>query len=100
MKRNLLLVAAILVANFSFAQFYISGSAGYGMSSAGIVTGTTLNDSHTKATNHKGSYGEGLNFQLKGGYFFNETFGAELGVGYLNGANQNISSYIADGRYY
>ena len=97
MKRNLLLVAAILVANFSFAQFYISGSAGYGMSSAGIVTGTTLNESHTKETNHYGSYGEGLNFQLKGGYFFNETFGVELGVGYLNGADQNISSYVADG---
>ena len=96
MKRNLLLVAAFLVANFSFAQFYISGSAGYGMSSAGIVTGTSLNDSHTKETNHYGSYGEGMNFQLKGGYFFNETFGVELGVGYLNGADQNISSYVTN----
>ncbi len=97
MKRNLLLVAAILVANFSFAQFYISGSAGYGISSAGIVTGTSLNEAQTKETNHYGSYGEGINFQLKGGYFFNETFGVELGVGYLNGSDQDISSYVADG---
>ena len=98
MKRNLLLVAAFLVANFSFAQFYISGSAGYGMSSAGIVTGTSLNKDWSETTNHKGSYGEGMNFQLKGGYFFNKTFGVELGVGYLNGADQNISSFVADGK--
>ena len=96
MKRNLLLVAAILVANFSFAQFYVSGSAGYGMSSAGVVTGISLNDAQTEATNHRGSYGEGLNAQLRGGYFFNETFGVELGLAYLHGADQNISSYVVN----
>jgi len=97
MKRNLLLITSILVANLSFAQFYVSGSAGYGMSSAGIVTGTSLNDVQTKATTHRGSYGEGLNAQLRGGYFFNETFGVELGFAYLHGADQDISSYVADG---
>ncbi len=96
MKRNLLLVAAIFIANFTFAQFYISGSAGYGMSSAGIVTGTSLNESWTEATNHYGSFGEGLNFQFKGGYFFNNTFGAELGLAYLNGSDQNVSNYLLD----
>lgn len=94
MKRNLLLVAAILVANFSFAQFYVSGSAGYSMSSAGIITGTSLNADWSKETVHRGSYGEGLNFQFRGGYLFNKTFGVELGLGYLLGADQNISSYV------
>ncbi|RUA12022.1 MAG: hypothetical protein DSY82_02320 [Flavobacteriia bacterium] len=97
MKRSLFLVAAIFVVNFTFAQFYVSGSGGYGMSSAGTVTGTSLNDAQTKETIHRGSYGEGLNAQFRAGYFFSKTFGAELGFAYLHGADQNISSHVADG---
>lgn len=93
MKKLLLLVAFFSI-NAAFAQFYVSANAGYSMGSAGILTGTSLNDSQTEAENHYGSYGQGANFQIKGGYFFNDTFGAELGVGYLLGADRNISSYL------
>ena len=41
--------------------------------------------------NSYGSYGEGANFQLRGGYFFNDTFGLEFGLGYLLGADQIVS---------
>jgi hypothetical protein len=97
MKKITLILIGLLFTNLAVAQFYVSGSAGYGIGSAGILTGTSLNESQTEATNHYGSYGEGLNFQFRGGYFFNKTFGAELGFAYLHGADQNISSYVADG---
>ena len=88
MKRNLLLVAAILVANFSFAQFYISGSAGYAFGSAETKLGDIITASHTE--NSYGSYGNGTNFQMRFGYFFNETFGIDLGFAYLSGADQTV----------
>jgi hypothetical protein len=91
--KKLLLIAVFFSMNMTFAQFYVSASAGYSMSSAGILTGTSLNADQTEATNHYGSFGKGANFQLTGGYFFNETFGAELGFGYLLGADVNTSSY-------
>ncbi|HKJ06569.1 MAG TPA: hypothetical protein VJ970_03800 [Flavobacteriaceae bacterium] len=93
MKKIFLIIVAVLAVNLASAQFYVSASGGYSMSSAGIKTGTSLNDSQTEAENHYGSYGEGLNTQLKFGYFFNSMFGAELGLGYLNGADQDISSF-------
>ena len=89
MKRNLLLVAAILVANFSFAQFYVSGSAGYAFGSAETKLGETITTTHTE--NNYGSYGNGTNFQLRFGYFFNDTFGVDLGFAYLNGADQTVT---------
>lgn len=93
MKKITLILIGLLFTNFAIAQFYVSGSAGYGIGSAGILTGTSLNESQTKSTNHYGSYGEGVNFQFRGGYFFNQTFGAELGFAYLHGSDLNISSY-------
>lgn len=51
--------------------------------------GETVNISETK--NSFGSYGEGLNFQLRGTYFFNDSFGIDLAVGYLNGADKTVS---------
>jgi len=96
MRKILLLLVAFCSMNAAFGQFYISPSIGYAMGSAGILTGTSLNESQTKATNHYGSYGEGMNVQLKAGYFFSEMFGVELGVGYLNGADQNSSYYLTD----
>ena len=38
----------------------------------------------------KGSYGEGKQIQLRGGYFFNEHIGIDLGIGYLHGEDQLI----------
>jgi len=95
MKKYLLLLVAVAMATSVSAQYYISASGGFSMGSAGILTGTELNAAQTSAKNYYGSYGEGLNAQIKAGYFFNDMFGVELGLGYLHGSNQNISSYKA-----
>lgn len=94
MKNYMTLVIALFAINFSFAQFYVSPSIGYGTSANSVLMGTSLNDSKTKATNHYGSYGEGMNVQFRAGYEFNETFGVMLGFSYLDGADQNISSFL------
>lgn len=94
--KKLLLVALLFSMNAAFAQFYVSASGGYSIGSAGILTGTSLNSSQTEAENHYGSYGEGFNLQLRGGYYFNEMFGVELALGYLSGSDQNISSYLTN----
>jgi hypothetical protein len=93
MKKNLLLLVAIVMATSVSAQLYVSASGGISMSSAGILTGTSLNADQSTATNHYGSYGEGTTVQLRGGYFFNETFGVEVALGYLNGADQVVDTY-------
>lgn len=96
MKKHLLLLVALIIATSASAQFYVSASGGYSISSAGILTGTSLNDGQTKATNHYGSYGEGMTGQFRVGKFFNEMFGVELGFAYLHGEDQNISSYLTN----
>ena len=96
MKKSLLLLIAFCSINVAFAQFYVSASGGYSIGSAGILTGTSLNTGQDEATNHYGSYGEGFNTQLRGGYFFNDMFGVELSLGYLSGSDQNISSYLTN----
>ena len=45
-------------------------------------------DTYEEAT--YGSYGEGLNGQIRVGYFFNDTFGVDLGLGYLHGSDQTL----------
>lgn len=96
MKKYLLLFAAIVMATSASAQFYTSVTGGYAIGSAGVLMGTSLNASQTEAKNHYGSYGEGANYQIRAGYMFNDTFGVELGVGYLQGANQNKDSFVQD----
>jgi opacity protein-like surface antigen len=93
MRKNLLLLVAIVMATSASAQYYVSASGGLSIGSAGFLMGTSLNDTRTEAENHYGSYGEGLNAQLRAGYFFNDMFGLELGVGYLHGSDQTIDSY-------
>lgn len=79
---------AIGLATSASAQFYISGSGGYAIGSAGVKMGEIETDANLEAT--YGSYGEGLNGQLRIGYFFNDTFGVDLGLGYLHGADQTL----------
>ncbi|WP_111707361.1 outer membrane beta-barrel protein [Lutibacter citreus] len=97
MKNQVLLAIALIVTTSISAQFYVSASGGYAIGSAGILMGTELNSNQTKATNEYGSFGEGLNAQLKGGYFFNETFGVELSFAYLHGSDQVKDSYAMSG---
>jgi len=97
MKKYLLLLVAVAMATSASAQFYTSATGGYAIGSAGVLMGTSLNAGQTEAKNHYGSYGEGTNYQIRTGYMFDDTFGVELGVGYLHGADQNVSSYVQDG---
>ncbi|WMI68064.1 outer membrane beta-barrel protein [Mangrovimonas sp. YM274] len=89
MKTKLFTVVGLLLSGMSFAQLQISASGGYAIGSAEMKLGEKVNTSSTE--NSYGSYGEGVNFQLRGTYFFNEHFGADLGFGYLHGADQTVS---------
>ncbi|GGG47160.1 outer membrane beta-barrel protein [Bizionia arctica] len=89
MKQVITLFAAVLISTLSYGQFEVSLSSGYAIGSATMKLGETV--SSTEIENNYGSYGEGANFQLRGTYFFNESFGVDLGVGYLLGTDQTIS---------
>ena len=96
MKKHMLLLVALVIATSASAQFYVSASGGYAIPSAGVLMGTKV--TATKTENTYGSYGEGLNGQLRFGYSINETFGVELGIGYLHGSDQiksdvNVPNY-------
>ncbi len=90
MKKLLFVVAVFAMTSVS-AQFYVSGSVGYAIGSAGVKMGEIETDTSIEAT--YGSYGEGMNSQLRVGYFFNDTFGVDLGVGYLHGADQTLKDF-------
>lgn len=98
MKKLILFIGVMALTSTMNAQFFVSANGGYAMGSAGVLMGTELNENNTTATNKYGSFGEGLNVQLKGGYFFNDTFGVEIGVAYLHGAEQIRDNYkVTDG---
>jgi len=88
MRKNLLLLVAIVIATSASGQFYFSASGGYAIGSAGIKMGQIETDTTEEAV--YGSYGEGFNSQIRVGYFFNDTFGVDLGLGYLHGADQTL----------
>jgi len=93
--KKLLFAVAILVATSVSAQSYISVSGGYAIPSAGVKFGemTTVNG----VENSYGSYGEGINTQIRFGHFFNETFGLDLGIAYLHGTDQTVTSVDVPG---
>ena len=88
MRKHLLLLVAIVIATSASAQFYVSASGGYAIGSAGTMMGYKINSTGEEAV--YGSYGQGLNGQLRFGYFFNETFGVDLGIGYLHGDDKTL----------
>lgn len=92
MKHFFTVFTALLISTISYGQFQVSASSGYAMSSAGMKLGENITVSETE--NVYGSYGEGANFQLRGTYFFNETFGLDVGVGYLRGADKTKSNVV------
>ncbi|MFY0714405.1 outer membrane beta-barrel protein [Seonamhaeicola sp. NFXS20] len=89
MKHSIIIVLALFLSTTLYAQFQISASGGYAIGSAGMKLGETQTASGTK--NSYGSYGEGLNAQLRGTYFFNNKMGVDLSVGYLHGSDQTVS---------
>lgn len=93
--KNYLIMGMLFIATTVSAQFYVSGATGYAFASGKKVLGqeATLGATGlTGATDLKGSYGEGLTMQLRGGYFFTEKIGVELGLGYLHGADQDVQN--------
>ncbi|WP_452232272.1 outer membrane beta-barrel protein [Lacinutrix sp. MEBiC02595] len=89
MKQVIIVCTALFISSLSFAQFQVSVSSGYAIGSAEMKLGEKINSLETE--NSYGSYGEGANFQLRGTYFFGESFGAEIGLGYLHGTDQTVS---------
>jgi hypothetical protein len=95
MKQLITLFSALCITAISFGQLNVSVSSGYSIGSAGMKLGEKVNLSETENT--YGSYGEGSNLQIRGTYFFNETFGVDLALGYLNGADQTVSEISIPG---
>lgn len=90
MKKLLIFIFAIVATNAS-AQYYVGVGGGFAMPSATTLMGTELNG--TTLTTEYGSFGEGMNFSLQAGYFFNEKFGVELKASFLNGSDQVRDTY-------
>lgn len=88
MKKTFLTVCMLLTCVVASAQFYVSTSGGYAIGTNKKVLGS--NTSPAGVSELEGSYGEGLHTQIRGGYFFNEKIGIELGVGYLFGMDQEV----------
>lgn len=92
MRKSILAVAFLFVTISMSAQFYISGSTGYAFATEEKVLGkeTTLSANGLVNNELKGSYGKGLQNQLRIGYFLSKKVGIELAAGYLHGTNQNV----------
>lgn len=95
MKKFLTLLVALFAINLTSAQFYVTPSVGYTIGSAEMKLGEIVTPSTT--SNSYGSYGEGLNVQLRGGYFFNDTFGVDFGFSYLHGTDQTVTEVNVPG---
>ncbi|WP_405414601.1 outer membrane beta-barrel protein [Maribacter sp. Asnod1-A12] len=89
MKHVIAVCAAVLLGSVSYGQWQVSASSGYAIGSATMKLGERVNVSETE--NSYGSYGEGTNVQIRGTYFFDDSFGLDLSVGYLNGTDQDVS---------
>ncbi|MBT2162794.1 outer membrane beta-barrel protein [Zobellia barbeyronii] len=89
MKHLITVCAAVLISTISYGQLQVSVSSGYAIGSATMKLGEKVNTSETENT--YGSYGEGTNFQIRGTYFFDDSFGVDLGIGYLRGTDQELS---------
>ncbi|PHN92285.1 hypothetical protein CSC80_15065 [Maribacter sp. 6B07] len=89
MKYKMLIAVLAIFSTTAYGQWQVSASSGYAVGSAGMKLGERITTTETE--NSYGSYGEGTNFQLRGTYFFDDSFGFDLGVGYLHGADQDIS---------
>ena len=86
MKRNLLVVVALLLATSMSAQLYVGGRLGYGFGSQKTVIGMKMKDKSIE--NIWGSMGQGFPMGIKAGFFFNDNLGFELGINYWFGATK------------
>lgn len=83
MKKMILAVVVLFTTvTVSAQEFYLA-----------LGGGRSYKASEKKVSNSsvfEGSYGEGYQAQLRFGYLFNEKFGVDLGVGYLQGDAQQV----------
>ena len=88
MKRIFLLAGLLAACYTSSAQVYVSATGGY----AWGVPSTKIGEESINGTQSVrfGTFGEGINSQLRVGYFFNKTWGVDVSVGYLYGSDQTI----------
>lgn len=81
-----ILLGAILIANETHSQAYLSYDAGWGFAAARSTIGTDYNNngSSTTYTGVYSSYGKGLQTGLTFGYSLNDHLAFEIGYGYHN----------------
>lgn len=89
MKKVFLIVTMVLVTMSVSAQYYVSIS-------GGIHNKADMKTLSTSTGAMSGSYGEGFQTQVRGGYFFNDKIGVDLGIGYLHGEDQQIRKDYLD----
>lgn len=94
MKRIFLLAGLLAAYYTSSAQVYVSATGGY----AWGVPSTKIGEESINGTQSVrfGTFGEGINSQLRVGYFFNKTWGVDVSVGYLYGSDQTIAHRKVD----
>ena len=94
MKRIFLLAGLLAACYTSSAQVYVSATGGY----AGGVPSTKIGEESINGTQSVrfGTFGEGINSQLRVGYFFNKTWGVDVSVGYLYGKDQVVRREISE----
>ncbi len=79
----MILSVAMLFATMTMsAQFYVALSGG--------PTYKASEKELSQTGGLKGTFGEGKQFQIRGGYYFTEKLGVDLGIGYLYGDPQQI----------
>ena len=94
MKR-IFLLAGLLVGSYTVsAQVYVSATGGY----AWGVPSTKIGEEsiNGKESVRFGTFGEGVNSQLRVGYFFNKTWGVDVSVGYLHGKDQVVKREVSE----
>ena len=94
MKRIFLLAGLLAAYYTSSAQVYVSATGGY----AWGVPSTKIGEESINGTQSVrfGTFGEGINSQLRVGYFFNKTWGVDVSVGYLYGKDQVVKREVSE----
>ena len=95
MRKNLLIVVAMLFATGLSAQLYVGAKLGYGFGAQKTAFGSTV--TATSEANIYASMGQGIPVGLKVGYFFNDNLGVELGMNYFLGSEQTIADVSMTG---
>ena len=78
---------------------YAGISMGYGAGWPAYALGSSVNTSATGVTTYtleKGSFGEGLDFGIKGGFMLSKNIGVDMGISYLIGNKKEFNTSTID----